>query len=82
MSSRARFSIRVAVVLVLAASAGGFRQQEKESDVVHDIANNPLLVEWNTPFGVPPFDEIEDEHYLPAFRAAMAAHLAEVDAIV
>jgi peptidyl-dipeptidase Dcp len=43
---------------------------------------NPLLNEWDTPFGVPPFDEIENEHYLEAFRTAMAEHAAEVDEIV
>ena len=43
---------------------------------------NPLLEEWDTPFGLPPFDEIENEHYLPAFRTAMEEHAAEVDAIV
>ncbi len=43
---------------------------------------NPILEEWDTPFGVPPFDEIEEEHYLPAFRAAMAEEAAEIDAIV
>ena len=43
---------------------------------------NPLLTEWNTPFGVPPFDLIRDEHYLPAFRTAMVEHKAEVDAII
>lgn len=44
--------------------------------------SNPLLGEWSTPFRVPPFDEIENEHYLPAFREAMALHRAEVHAIV
>ncbi len=44
---------------------------------------NPLLeTEWDTPFGVPPFDRIENEHYREAFRAAMAEHAAEIDAIV
>jgi peptidyl-dipeptidase Dcp len=43
---------------------------------------NPLLVEWDTPFGVPPFDQIENEDYLPAFRAAMGEHAEEIDAIV
>ena len=44
---------------------------------------NPLLQEeWDTPFGVPPFDEIEDQHYREAFRAAMAEQVAEIDAIV
>jgi peptidyl-dipeptidase Dcp len=42
---------------------------------------NPLIVEWNTPFGVPPFDLIESEDYLPALRASMRQHRAEIDAI-
>jgi peptidyl-dipeptidase Dcp len=42
---------------------------------------NPLLKEWDTPFGVPPFDQIQDSDYLPAFRAAMAEQKAEIDAI-
>ena len=46
------------------------------------MQENPLLVAWDTPFGVPPFDEIKDEHYLPAFRAAMEQHRAEIQAIV
>ena len=44
--------------------------------------DNPLLAEWNTPFGVPPFDKIKDGDYLPAFREAMADHKKEVDAII
>ncbi len=43
---------------------------------------NPLLEEWDTPFGVPPFDAIENDHYLEAFRTSMAEHAAEIDAIV
>ncbi|MFC1544254.1 M3 family metallopeptidase [Gemmatimonadota bacterium] len=44
---------------------------------------NPLLeASWDTPFGVPPYDRIEDRHYLPAFRQAMAEQKAEIDAIV
>lgn len=43
---------------------------------------NPLLAEWHTEFGVPPFDLIKNEHYEPAFREAMAQHIAEIEAIV
>ena len=43
---------------------------------------NPLLAEWDTPFGVPPFDRIEDSHYQPAFRAAMEAQKLEIVNIV
>lgn len=42
---------------------------------------NPLLVEWETPYGVPPFDQIRPEHFLPAFEQAMAEHLAEIELI-
>jgi peptidyl-dipeptidase Dcp len=43
--------------------------------------DSPLLAEWHTPFGVPPFDLIRNEHYLPAMREAMALHSAEIAAI-
>jgi len=44
-------------------------------------AENPFFVEWTTPFGVPPFDQIKLEHYRPAFDAAMKKHAEEVRAI-
>ena len=43
---------------------------------------NPLLMESSAPFGAPQFDKIENEHYLPAFEAAVAEAKAEIDAIV
>lgn len=51
------------------------------SDIVGD-SRNPLLEEWTTEFGVPPFDEIRTEHYAPAFEEAMKMHDAEIQAIV
>ena len=46
-------------------------------------ARNPFFVEtWNTPFGVPPFDQIRTEHYKPAFLEGMRRHNAEIEAIV
>ncbi len=42
---------------------------------------NPLLSKWDTPFGTPPFDEIKEEHYLPAFYKSMELHNAEINAI-
>jgi len=43
---------------------------------------NPFFVEYNTPFGVPPFDQIQLEHYMPAFEEGIARHNAEIAAIV
>lgn len=45
-------------------------------------AGNPLLSEWSTPFGAPPFDLIEEQYLQPAFDAAMAAQADEINAIV
>ena len=40
-----------------------------------------LLEQWETPFQTPPFDEIKDEDFMPAFLAAMEAEKAEIEAI-
>ena len=41
--------------------------------------DNPLLAEWKTPYGLPPFSEVRAEHFAPAFNVALAQHAAEVD---
>ncbi len=43
---------------------------------------NPFFEEWKTPFQVPPFENIKNEHYMPAFLEGMKQHQAEIDAIV
>ena len=42
---------------------------------------NPFFVEWTTPFGVPPFDQIKPEHFVPAFKKAIAEQRSEVERI-
>ena len=44
--------------------------------------SNMLLEDWDTPFGVPPFDQIDSEDYLPAMRAGVDEQSEEIDAIV
>ncbi|MBZ0178104.1 MAG: M3 family metallopeptidase [Melioribacteraceae bacterium] len=43
---------------------------------------NPFFEEWKTPFGTPPFDEIKNEHYLPAFKKGIEGQNKEINAIV
>jgi peptidyl-dipeptidase Dcp len=43
---------------------------------------NPLLSPSTLPYGLPPFSDIEDAHYAEAVEAGLAAHLAEIQAIV
>ena len=42
---------------------------------------NPLLTDWETPFGLPPFDMISDDDFAPAVDAALDAARAQIDAI-
>ena len=42
---------------------------------------NPLLSEWTGPFGLPPFGEIRDEDFPPAFAAGLAEGRAAIAAI-
>jgi peptidyl-dipeptidase Dcp len=42
---------------------------------------NPFFTEWKTPFGTPPFNEIENEDYLPAFKEGIRLQQEEIAAI-
>lgn len=46
-----------------------------------DELQNPLLQAWNTPYGLPPFDQVAPAHFSPAFAQALTEHLAELDVI-
>ena len=43
---------------------------------------NPFFQEWNTAYEVPPFMDIKDEHYMPAYQKGMEENLSEIDVIV
>ena len=43
--------------------------------------DNPLLAQWATPFGLPPFGDIKPEHFGPAFEQAMAEQKARFEEI-
>ncbi len=43
---------------------------------------NPFFSEFDTPFQVPPFDKIQEEHYLPAFKEGMEQQNMEIEAII
>ena len=45
-------------------------------------ADNPFLAEWDTPYGIPDFEAVEESHYLPAVEAGIEQQQAEIDAII
>ena len=68
--------ILFALTLVMTALNTTFCSKQVQNE------GNPLLAEFNTPYGVPPFDLIKAEHYKPAFKQAMSLHNEEVAAIL
>lgn len=47
-----------------------------------ELAGNPFMEEWNTPYGIPPFSAIKDEHYMPAFKKGILELRADIAAIL
>ena len=43
---------------------------------------NPLLAEWQTPYGMPPFGDFTESDIAPAFEVALKSHDAEIQAIL
>ena len=54
--------------------------QTKKSD--QTTMENPFFVEWDTPYGVPPFDKITEEHYVPAIQKGIEEREKEIEALV
>ena len=44
--------------------------------------DNPFMKEWNTPYGIPPFNEIKVSHYMPAIKEGIRQREAEIEAII
>ncbi len=46
-----------------------------------ELVGNPFLTEWETPYGVPPFSEIENADYMPAIEKGILELREEIEAI-
>jgi len=79
------------LILVTVLSFFLFQSCKKEADntsnntkpeINIEMSDNPLLAEWDTSFGVPPFNKIQSEDYVPAIREAIQVHNKEISFIV
>ena len=43
---------------------------------------NPFLADYDTPYQIPPFDKIQTADYIPALKAGIEQHNAQIDSIV
>jgi len=70
--------MRRAFILIMAVALAAVSCNTQTKD-----QGNPFYAEWKTPFGVPPFDQIRNEHYLPAIDSGIALarlQIAEITA--
>ena len=54
------------IILATVVLGGACKKSDKT-----DLSNNPFMKEWDTPYGVPPFDKIKTTDYLPAIQEGM-----------
>jgi peptidyl-dipeptidase Dcp len=69
-----------ALLLALAITSASAQPMPSQAPKMTDP--NPLLLPFETPHGVVPFDQIKNEYYLPALKEAMTQGRAEIDALV
>ncbi len=65
------------LLMVLVVGLALFSCTQKTTEM-----ENPLLNKFETPQGVPPFEQIKVEHFVPAFLEAIKVHNKEIEAIV
>ncbi len=68
----------LALFLILGSFCCAKKQEPKPAAAAE---TNPFFTEWTAPFGTPPFPEIKEVHYMPAFEEGMARQKNEAEAI-
>jgi peptidyl-dipeptidase Dcp len=66
---------KLALLMIIASVIFASCMQNEKND-------NPLLNDFDTPFGVPPFDLIKASHFKPAYLKAFDEQKAEIKAII
>jgi len=59
------------------SASGASTMTEKDHSNV-----NPFMSDYDTPFKIPPFERIKNEHYMPAAMAGMEQQMSNVERIV
>lgn len=74
----------VATVLISCDQAPEEAEPAPDPDTSRDqpTASNPLLNRYLTPFGAPPFHELNADHFLPALESAIEDHHTAIEEIV
>lgn len=72
--------MKMSLLIVFAAGiifTAGLQKNEKAV-----MEENPFFKKYSTPFETPPFDQIKEEHFMPALKAGIEEQKKEIQAIV
>ncbi|MDJ0792649.1 MAG: M3 family metallopeptidase [Woeseiaceae bacterium] len=80
------------LVAMMLGACGGADQGETATDAADEatdeiavtdaeLEGNPFLESWDTPYGVPPFAVIADDHYMPAIKKGVLELRDDIAAI-
>ncbi|PIQ38429.1 MAG: dipeptidyl carboxypeptidase II [Lysobacterales bacterium CG17_big_fil_post_rev_8_21_14_2_50_64_11] len=81
MNHRLAVTLAGALSLALAGCSTSEPPAKADATAPTSEAANPMFTASSLPFGYPPFDQIRDEHFAPAFEKGMAEHAAEIEVI-
>ncbi len=73
------FTVTLIIVVIIIIPVIGQQSEMMQEDAMQN--DNPFYSEYDTPFGVPPFDKIKIDHYLPAYQRGIAEEQKEIDGI-
>ena len=82
-----RLLLFVIISIAVTACSDNAEQPTGENPGTNSVSDskqendNPFFSPWDTPFGIPPFSQIEDHHYSPAFQSAIKAMLEELEVV-
>ena len=68
----------MSIVVATAVLGGACKKKTAENP---ELANNPFMKEWDTPYGVPPFDQIKTTDYLPAIQEGIRQQQEKIQTI-
>ena len=75
-------NVRLSTTLVLAMSVASWNPPSGHSQEGIDVSNSPLLRPWTGPHGgVPPWNLVRQEEFVPAFKEAIRISQEEIEAI-
>ncbi len=69
-------------IILLTLIATGTLSCKRENTAYSSGENNPLMATWETPYEVPPFDEIENKNFESALYEGIKDQQEEIDGIV